>query len=75
MLEDNDMANIEDPGLPQKSLFRVDEVASYFDVNRSTIYLWMDHGILGYEQYGGTKRIPRKAILECRFRNKKDPLL
>lgn len=64
----------DDPFLPKKSLFRPDEAATYFDVARSTIYLWMDHGILEFEQYRGIKRISRDAILKCRFKSKRDVL-
>ncbi len=60
---------INDPLLPQKSLFRPDEVAAYFNVSRSVVYLWIDHGILMAEKIGGTIRIPRSAILACRFNN------
>ena len=65
---------IDDPLLPQKSLFRPDEVADYFDCARSTIYLWIDHGILKAEKIKGIVRIPRQSILECRFKNKRKAL-
>jgi len=68
---------VDDSTLPKKDLFRVDEVAAYFNVSRSTIYLWVDHGILKAEKYNGqngTIRISRKAILSCRFNNRLDPL-
>ncbi len=65
---------LDDPRLPDKSLFRVDEAAAYFDVARSTIYLWLDHGILKGEKYGGTVRISRESILNCRFNNQLKPL-
>ena len=64
----------DDPMLPQKSNFRPDEAAYYFDVNRSTIYNWIDNGILKATKIGGTIRIPREAILSCRFVNRLDPL-
>ena len=64
-----------DPRLPNKSLFRPDEAADYFGYGKSTIYTWIDHGILRAEKYNGTYRIPREAILECRFNSKYDPLL
>lgn len=63
----------DDPNLPDKSLFRVDEVADYFGFSRSTIYLWIDHGILKAEKYRGSLRISRVSILNCRFIYKKDP--
>lgn len=61
---------VDDPNLSQKSLFRVDEVADYFNIAKSTVYLWIDHGILSAEKYNGTIRIPRESILSCRFKNK-----
>lgn len=64
----------DDPRLPKKSLFRIDEVSAYFEVARSTIYLWIDHGILSAEKYHGTIRVPRESILSCRFRGQLDPL-
>ena len=64
----------DDPRLPNKSNFRPDEVAYYFDVDRSTIYKWIDNGILTATKIAGTIRIPREAILACRFVNRLDPL-
>ncbi len=74
---------IDDPLLPQKSLFRVEEAAQYFGVAKSTIYLWIDHGILEAEKYkidrsrpgGAMIRIPRVSLLGCRFNAKFDPML
>lgn len=60
--------------LPNKELLRPDEVAEYFSVSRSTIYLWIDHGILIAEKYRGTVRIPREAVENCRIANKLNPL-
>jgi len=60
--------------LPNKPLLRVDECATYFDVHRSTIYLWINHGILEAEKIRGTIRIPRDSILACRMNNKIDAL-
>ena len=65
---------IDDHRLPNKSLFRVDEVADYFGYSRSTIYLWIDHGILQAERYGGTFRVSRESILKCRFKSSIDTL-
>ena len=74
---------MDDPLLPKKSLFRVEEAAQYFGVARSTIYLWIDHGILKAEKYklnesipgGGMIRIPRASLLGCRFNARFDPML
>lgn len=60
--------------LPDKKLLRVEEVAEYFDVARSTIYLWIDHGILSAEKYRGVIRIPRESVEHCRLTNKLNPL-
>lgn len=65
----------DDPMLPEKSLFRVDEAASYFNVAARTIYLWVEHGILKAEKYRGTIRISRASILGCRFRARLDPMM
>jgi len=54
-------------GLPKKDLFRVDEVAKYFDVTERTIFLWIAKGNLAAEKIVGTLRIPRTSILNCRF--------
>lgn len=60
--------------LPAKDLLRVDEVAQYFDVSRSVVYLWIDHGILEAEKYRGVIRIPREAVEKCRLSAKLKPL-
>lgn len=52
--------------LPEKDLFRVEEVADYFDVKKRTIYRWIDEEILKAEKIGGIIRIHRQAIIECR---------
>ena len=71
----------DDPLLPVKSLFRVDEAADYFSVSQSTIRLWVDNGILDAEKYKrenqtrGMIRIPRFSLLKCRFNAKFDPML
>jgi len=54
-------------GLPRKDLFRVDEVAKYFDVTERTIFSWIAQGHLKAEKIVGTLRIPRGSILNCRF--------
>ncbi len=54
--------------LPAKDLFRVDEVATYFDVTERTIRLWIEHGHLTAEKIVGTIRIPREAVLNCRIK-------
>ena len=60
--------------LPNKDLFRVEEVAAYFDVSRSTIYLWIDHGILIAEKYRGIIRVPRESVEKCRMSHRIEPL-
>lgn len=59
--------------LPEKALLRVDEVASYFSVSRSTVYLWIDLGMLPAEKYRKTIRVPREAVLTFRAGHKVDP--
>jgi len=54
--------------LPEKDLFRVNEVAAYFGVSERTIYLWIQHGHLQEtEKAVGTRQIPRESILKCRL--------
>ena len=55
--------------LPQKELFRLDEVARYLDVSRATLYRWIDQGIPGNGQLevikvGKGLRIKRATILK-----------
>lgn len=58
----------DDSTLPNKSLFRIDEVARYFNVSERTIRLWIDHKHLECEKIVGSIRIPRESILKCRFK-------
>ena len=60
---------VDDPLLPQKSLFRIDEVAQYFDVTERTIRLWGEHKHLKIEKINGIARISRESILKCRFKH------
>ncbi len=62
----------DDSMLPQKSLFRIDEVARYFDVSDRTIRMWVQHGHLIKEKVQGVARISRQSILDCRFNKKVD---
>ena len=55
----------DDPYLPKKSLFRIDEVAVFFSVTERTIRLWIEHGILRAVKKGGVIRVLRESILEC----------
>jgi excisionase family DNA binding protein len=59
--------------LPDKELLRVDEVAEYFSISRSTVYLWIDHGILIAEKYRGIIRVPRESVEKCRLSGRVDP--
>ena len=56
--------------LPKKKLFRVSEVAKYFDVTERTVYLWIEHGHLLTEQTpGGQRRVTIDSINKCRFKD------
>ncbi len=62
--------------LPDKKLFRVSEVAAYFDVTERTVYLWIEHGHLKTEPTpGGQKRITRASIDKCRFSPKEEKIV
>ena len=56
--------------LPDKQLFRPDEVADYFRVTVQTIYLWAEHGHLEAVRPGPGKlvRITRESMDRCKFR-------
>ncbi len=59
---------IDDSGLPMKALFRIDEVATYFDISERTVWLWIQHGHLEAQKIVGSTRVSRESILKCRFR-------
>ena len=49
--------------LPDKELFRPDEVADIFSVSKSTVYTWLDNGTLtGVKIAGTTVRVDRESI-------------
>lgn len=60
--------------LPEKELYRVDEVADHFRVSTRTIYLWIDHGLLLAEKYNGIIRIPSESVRNFRLRSRFEPL-
>ena len=66
--ETNALEIKDDPLLPKKGLFRRDEVADYFGVTVRCIDRWIQHGLLEKNKVVGTVQIPRRSILECRFR-------
>ena len=47
--------------LPDKKLLRPDEVAAFWRVSVSTIYRWIDLGIVNGEKKGGTIRVTRES--------------
>jgi len=57
--------------LPNKILFRIDEVAALFDVHPRTIRRWIKGGILGFEKLAGSIRISRNTIIKFRTQTKK----
>ncbi len=63
--------------LPNKHLFRVDETAAYFNVDRQTIYKWIEHGLLIGEKYdkkrSGCINITRESIVELRLNSRMFP--
>jgi excisionase family DNA binding protein len=54
----------------KKEMLRVDEVAEFLDVSRSTVYLWIDHGLLSAEKYRGVIRVPRESLKNFRLVHK-----
>lgn len=49
--------------VPNKPLFRLDEVADLFQVSRSTIYRWIDEGLLKVTIIVKSKRVTRHDLL------------
>lgn len=58
--------------LSEKPLFRIDEVATYFDVTERTVRLWIDHGHLKAVKKAGVIRILRESILKCHILDKRE---
>lgn len=58
--------------LSKKDLFRIDEVATYFDVTERTVRLWIDHGHLKAVKKAGVIRILRESILKCHILDKRE---
>lgn len=58
---------LDDDNLPQKSLFRIDEVAAYFSITERCVRLWIENGHLDSEKIVGIVRISRESILRCRL--------
>lgn len=52
--------------LPNKELFRVEEVAEYFGVSQRTVRTWISRGKIKAEKIIGTVRISRQSIMDCR---------
>jgi excisionase family DNA binding protein len=46
--------------LPNKDLFRVEEVAAYFSITERTVRLWIEHGKLEAIKKVGIVRITRE---------------
>jgi len=50
--------------VPEKELWRVDEVAAFFNVTGQTVYRWCNEGKLSFCRISNCVRIPRKSILK-----------
>lgn len=61
--------------LSKKDLFRIDEVAQYFDVTERTVRLWIDHGHLSAVKKAGSIRILRKSILDCHILERRENIM
>lgn len=59
--------------ISKKEMLRVDEVAEFLDVGKSTVYLWIDHGLLAAEKYRGIIRVPRESLENFRLLHKTQP--
>jgi len=52
--------------LPDKPNLNVKEVAEFWGVDRSTVYRWIEKGVIVAVKKGGGLRIPRESALECK---------
>lgn len=61
--------------LPKRKLLRIDEVATFFDVNERTVRLWIEHGLLKSGKMRGSLRVLRESVEEWyeKCRNKEPP--
>ncbi len=59
--------------MSEKKMLRVDEVAEFLDVGRSTVYLWIDHGLLAAEKYRGVIRVSRESLENFRLSHRTQP--
>lgn len=50
--------------VPEKELWRVDEVAKFLNVAPQTIYKWCNEGKLSFCRVCNVVRIPRESILK-----------
>lgn len=65
LFSEDQQAHVEDTAskLSNRPLLRPDEVARFFDVNRSTVYRWIDSGKLVASNPGGRAlRIMRNSV-------------
>ncbi len=46
------------------ALLTIREAAGFLRLSRSTIYLFMDRGLLPFAKFGRTRRIPKRALVE-----------
>ena len=50
--------------VPEKELWRVDEVAKFLNVTSQTVYRWCNEGKLSICRISNCVRIPRESILK-----------
>jgi excisionase family DNA binding protein len=61
--------NKENAELLSEGLVSVTYAREYLGVCRATIYVLMDKGELAYTKIGGSRRIPRKALVALAEKN------
>lgn len=54
----------------QEAMWRVDDIATRFGVDISTVRLWIDHGLLKTVQNNGVVMIPDHAVKSFRLANR-----
>lgn len=57
------------PDILTEGLMSVEDVMSFLQISRSTIWRMMDAGSLPYTNIGRIRRIPRRSVLDLASRN------
>lgn len=59
---------------PSRKFLNTKEACSYLEIGRTTLYRYMDHGLLAYHLVGGQRRLTITDLDEFLERNRQEPL-